>query len=203
MGGMTQVLVPTTYLPPIEFFVRTAGKEIVIDLHEHFIKQTYRNRCTVLGPNGVLSLSVPLVKRKDHTPVKDIRISYEENWQQLHWRTFESAYRRSPYFEYYEQDLRKFYENKTELLWEFNLELLRTIYRLIKIEPVITFAKSYDKTPAIEDLRPQMTPKVNSGIKNYAEYTQVFSDRFGFVPDLSVVDALFNLGPRFEQCLPR
>src|SRR5690606_40700192 len=121
------VVLPLFYLPPIEFFkqlIDNKGKTIIIEKHEHFPKQTYRNRATVYGPNGKLNLTVPVLKgSKMHTAVKDVKISYDADWQRLHWLTLQSSYRSSAYFEFYEDDFAPFYERKYDYLFDYNLEL--------------------------------------------------------------------------------
>ena len=110
---MDTALLSTAYLPPIQYFsVLKKNKTVAIEHHEHFVKQTYRSRCHIYGANGMLKLSIPVMHSRERTIIKDIRISYNDNWQKLHWRSIESAYRCSPYFEYYESEFASYYSEK-------------------------------------------------------------------------------------------
>ena len=207
---MKTIVLPLFYLPPVEYFANLLNyPNILLEKHEHFVKQTFRNRCNILSPNGVLPLSIPIKhQNKEHIKVKDIRIHYEDSqWQKIHWRSLESAYRSSPYFEFYEDQLAPFYEREFEFLFDFNLELLDLILKIINIDINYSFTKSYDEHDQEDmiDLRSSMHPKsITSPSTNcYAPepYTQVFSNRLEFVQNLSIVDLLFNLGPETEDYL--
>jgi len=188
---------PSCYNPPISFFYYLLQhQEVIIDLHENFVKQTFRNRCQVLSPNGLQNLSIPIINVKSKRTTKKTQIAYIENWQKMHWRSLEAAYRSSPYFEYYEDLFYPiFMERKYEFLYELNQELLRLLLKTIGIETTITFSENYIETyeNAI-DYRPIMTPKQTNSLK-FANYIQVFSDRHEFIPNLSILDLLFNEGP--------
>ena len=113
----------SAYLAPVEYYTKLLEYDkIYVEQHDHYIKQTYRNRCTIAGPDGELALSIPTVKPDTlKCPMKDIRISDHGNWRHLHWNAIESAYNSTPYFEYYKDDFRPFYEKKYEFLADFNV----------------------------------------------------------------------------------
>jgi hypothetical protein len=193
---MNTYVFPISYLPPIDYFLQLIkSDDIVIDIQEHYVKQSLRNRCEILGANGKLSLSVPVVKREDpHTPVKDIRIAYNLPWQKIHRRAIESAYNSSPFFLYYQDDLLSFYEKQFTFLVDFNAELLQLLSDQAGVKKQIKYSDSYiEKSPDISDFRNYFSLKEKNII--IKKYTQVFSDKFGFVPNLSMIDLIFNLGP--------
>jgi hypothetical protein len=184
----------TAYLPPAAYFFRLAKENaVLIDGHEHFIKQSYRSRCIIYGPNGKQDLIVPVVHQDLQTkPISEVRISYSERWQSIHWRSILAAYRNSPFFEYYEDDFKPFFENEYEFLFDFNLELLKLILKLKKVKTEILLTDKFEKTYADGfDLRNHYSPK--NEFEQTASYHQVFADRHGFIDRLSVIDYLFNV----------
>lgn len=200
------VLLSTAYLPPVSYFSKFwLYKKVIIEQHEHFVKQSYRNRCSIYGANGKLDLIVPLVHDKERTPVVQKRISYAQPWQNLHWKSLQSAYRSSPYFEYFEDEFKKFYSGKPELLSAFNLELIRLVLKLLKKDPEIMLTTAYEKSPeGVDDLRNAIYPRHSfTADKNFVvqKYYQVFEAKCGFIADLSIVDLLFNEGLRANEIL--
>ncbi|MCJ8211144.1 WbqC family protein [Mucilaginibacter sp. RS28] len=192
-------LLPMFYLPPVEYFVQVNRykPDLWIEQCEHFPKQTYRNRANVYSPDGVLALVVPVVKgSKVHTPVKDVKISYDFNWQRLHWMSLQACYRRSAYFEYYEADFAPFYEKKEPYLFDYNNQLLDLITNKLKIKTKFNLAEDFEaKYPeTIADFRQSIHPKKDS-LFEQKKYFQVFEERKGFIRNLSIVDLLFNQGP--------
>ena len=193
------VVLPMCYLPPVEFFVHLNAfkNNSLIDKHEHFIKQSHRNRAHIYSPDGTLALTVPVVKgAKVHTCVKDVKISYDFNWQRLHWLSLQNCYRRSSYFEYYEDDFARFYHEKFEYLFDYNEQILNLLLKLIKLKAELKYTDSYEpEYPELIDTRPSINPKRNSQL-TLKPYFQLFEERHGFIANLSIVDLLFNQGPQ-------
>lgn len=192
---MSTVLLSTAYLPNITYLSQVLNHDIVIiEKCEHFVKQTYRNRCEILTSNGKLSLSIPLVKQADKELISDKKISYAEDWQKQHWRAITSAYKNSPYFEFFEDEFKPFYENKYELLFDYNTQLLQTILHILRVKKQIEFTSKFDVCPIdCLDLR-ALSDLNNSENLKPKPYYQVFADKQGFTPNLSCLDALFNVG---------
>lgn len=201
MGKEHQVILSTAYLPPVEWYAFFLSSEARIEAHCSYIKQTYRNRAVILSANGIMDLSIPIEKSEMRKPLtKDIRISDHGNWRHLHWNAIVSAYNSSPFFEYYRDDFQPFYERKFNYLFDFNQELLQLTLELLDIEKEIVFSDQYRKEeemPGVEDLRDIIHPKNRleplSGFKA-KPYYQVFEERLGFQPNLSIIDLLFNMG---------
>lgn len=196
-----QLLLSSTYLGPIEYYSRLLlHSSILIERFEYFPKQTFRNRCHIYGANGLLSLSIPLKKNKEKTIIKDIQIAPDNNWQKIHWKSIESAYRCSPYFEFYEQDFAPHYFKKFNFLLDFNEILQNTVLNLLNAKVKISYTENYLKeNPSVEDYRSRISPKLkNLSDENYITkpYVQVFQNKHGFIPNLSIIDLLFNQGPQ-------
>lgn len=187
------ILVSTAYLPNLAYLSQVINANaVILEKHEYFIKQTYRNRCDILSSNGKLSLSIPLVKQADKEIITQKRISYAENWQQQHWRSITSAYKNSPYFEYFEDEFRPFYEKRFEFLFEYNLLLLQTVLHILRIKKHISYTSVYNLNPDMIDCR--VLSDKNRQISEIKPYYQVFSDKLGFTSNLSCLDILFNEG---------
>ena len=198
-------ILPLFYLPPVGYFslIQQFGDDFLIEKHEHLAKQTYRNRASIYSPNGKLDLTVPLVKgSKTHKKMKDVRISYDFNWQRLHWLSLETCYRSSAYFEYYEDELSRFYQNRFEFLFDYNMELMEWLMQKLKLKIALGTTTSYEDNIAPNlDFRGMMNPKKNEEIVNNKPYYQVFEDRHQFLNNLSIVDLLFNQGPQAKLYL--
>ena len=200
---MRDVYLTTAYLAPVEYYAHMLHADrVFIEQHDHYMKQTYRNRCIIVGPSGKIDLTVPTVKPDTlKCPVKDIRISDHGNWRHLHFNALESAYGNTPYFEYYRDDFAPFYEKRFEFLLDFNLQLQETVCSLIDMQPEISLTTDYksDFTVNELDLREVIHPKKDFATSDTAftpmPYYQVFQEKLGFIPNLSIVDLLFNMGP--------
>jgi len=200
----SSAIFPLFYLPPVSYFTALEEQhfEFMVEKQEHFPKQTYRNRATIASPDGTLDLILPVIKgSKTHTPIKDVKISYDSKWQRLHWLSLQTCYRSSAYFEFYEDGLAPFYEKKYPFLFDFNMELLNWFFKQMKINPTIDFTIEYEKEILGRlDFRNEFNKKnIHNG--NSKTYFQVFSDRNVFIPNLSIVDLLFNQGPQTKLYL--
>jgi hypothetical protein len=196
---MKTVYLSTAYLAPTAYYSKLLTNRAVIEKYCHYAKQTYRNRCTIATTNGLLSLSIPIEKPATAKAfTKDIRIAHHGNWQHLHWNAIVSAYNSSPFFEYYADDFRPFYEKKQTFLFDFNETLRELICQLLDIEPLISYSETY--LPEVEnDFRELIHPKKDFRAFDRTfvsvPYYQVFQQKYGFQPDLSIIDLLFNMGP--------
>lgn len=194
-----------TYLGNIQWFSKLCFSECVIDIHEHYHKQSYRNRCDILTANGPASLTVNTVKSSNwnKASVKDTRIDYSKKWQHLHWHSLVSSYRSSPYFDHYASEFEPFYNSQFEFLLDFNIGLLETVMRLLGSPAQITLSEEYiepTETTDATDWRDAISPKPRLARPDTTfspePYWQVFSDRIAFTPNLSVIDLLFCEGPQ-------
>lgn len=205
----------SAYLAPVEYYTKLyAGRHILIERYDHYIKQTYRNRCVIAGPNGPLSLTIPTEKSAhEHCLMKDVRISDHGKWRHVHWQALVSAYYTSPFFEYYQDDFRPFYEKQYTFLYDFNCDLQEKVCELLDLQPEITPTNEYRTEFAdrnIQDLRDSIRPKKDfSEDKDFIPkpYYQVFREKLGFLPNLSIIDLLFNMGPEgllvLRDCIHR
>ena len=200
---METIILSSAYLAPIKYYTKLySANRVLVARYDHYIKQTYRNRCVIVGANGTLSLTIP-TEKEDHPKVlmKDVRISDHGNWRHVHWNALVSAYRNIPFFEYYADDFQGFYEKKYSFLWDFNEALCDVVCSLIDLHPDMAGTDEYqtELSDDVQDFRDVIHPK-----KDYKEadpsfcplpYYQVFKEKFGFIPNLSIVDLLFNMGP--------
>ena len=201
------VLFSTAYFGPVHFYARFIHhSKVYIEQYENFIKQTYRNRCVISGGNDLISLVIPVVKgRGPKILIKDLQISYDTEWQRNHWQTIVSAYNSSPYFEYYQDELFPFFQQKTKYLLDFNMKIHETICEFIDIKNKAVLTEDFEKVP--EDtlnLREAISPKNKENPDpafQPASYTQVFTEKFDFIPNLSILDLLFNEGPNSHTLL--
>jgi len=211
---MPTLLLSTAYMAPIEYYAHLyAAGHAVEDRGEHYVKQTFRNRCYIATPNGPQALTLPVVRTgAAHAPTRDIRLSNHGNWQHLHWNALVSAYDNSPFFEYYADDFRRIYERKYEFLVDFNADLRQLILEELSLDLPIAVSDTYvDATPAEDftDLRQVLSPKAQPCVPGETSatgfcakpYYQVFAERTGFLPNLSMADLLFNMGPESRLVL--
>lgn len=192
---------PVAYFGPISYYQKMVqAGEISFELHEHYVKQTLRNRMMILAPNGIQNLSIPVIKPQGNkTLTKNIQVSNVENWQKNHWKAIETAYSPSPYFEHYGPEVKELIDFQNTNLVDFNQNIHHSIVRWLGLNLRESFTDSYIPEPAgTGDFRNWEAPgETSSG----TEYVQVFSPAGKFVPGLSILDAIFNLGPMARTLL--
>jgi len=207
----TMLLLSTAYFPPVEYFVYLMHhQKVTVDLHETYPKQTWRNRCLITGGNGSVVLSVPVHKPNgNNTRTRDVTISDHYPWRQNHWKTIHSAYRNAPYFIYYADLAEKLIlQDKSELLADLNRNILDTMVEEFGLTAAIGYSDSFIReTSGCLDLRFSISPKARDrqSIPEliFEPYYQVFEGRWGFVPNTSILDLIFNLGPDATDYLHR
>lgn len=206
---MLPALLTSAYLAPIQYYTKLYAAPFVVEERcEHYVKQTYRNRCVIAGPGGPLALTIPVEHGGPKTATRDIRISEHGNWRHTHWTALVSAYEGSPYFEYYADDFRPFYERRYEFLTDFNEALREKVCELLGLHPDIRISQAFIEPEkegfVCRDLRERIRPKADYAADaefRPAPYYQVFAGRLGFLPNLSVADLLFNMGPESRLVL--
>lgn len=185
---------PAFYFGPIDYFADIVKSETIdLEVNENFQKQTYRNRCYILGANGKLPLTIPM-NHDGCRNMKDIKPSYDHNWQKEHFKSLRSAYLSSPYFEYYEDDIASIYEKKEKYLLDLNIKTIEFVLAKIKVEININKTESFQFIEEQYDFRNKYCAKKESKIV-FPEYAQVFDQKFDFTPGLSILDLLFSEGP--------
>ena len=190
-------LLSTTYFGPVQWYQKLYRAEHVeIEQWESFQKQTYRNRCLIATTNGIQALTIPVV-RGTSPLIKDIRISDHGNWRHLHWNALQSAYGESPFFEYYQDDILPFFEKRWTFLLDFNEEIRTKISEFIDIQPNVPYTEGYSSSPSMRDFRMAINPKHPEPDSDFVPkpYYQVYQQKHGFLPNLSILDLLFNMGP--------
>ncbi len=216
---MKNIYLSSAYLPPVQYFTKlVSGGRCFVEQYENYVKQTYRTRCIIDSPNGMLALTVPIEKFDSaKCMMKDVCISEHDNWRHSHWQALTSSYYNSPFFEYYQDDFRPFYEHRWKFLFDFNEALVDKCCELIDIQPDIRRTECYVQannlhahmgkeecgrtdcnTAEVQDFRMSIAPKQDwkddSGFVP-EKYYQVFAHKHGFTPNLSIVDLIFNMGP--------
>ncbi len=187
------MLLSSNYFPNIEYLSKVIhSDEVTIDQHEHFVKQTYRSRCHIFGPNGLQSLTVP-VSRKNHMHMRDVRINYAENWVIQHLKSLKTAYASSPFFEDYLPYFDQILQKKVSFLVDLNQQILEQTLQCVGAN--VSFNKTEDFMPYKEnDSRLVIHPKKETNF-THTSYFQCFDERHGHIPNLSSIDLLFNEGP--------
>ncbi len=196
-------ILPSCYLPPIAYVsMLMRYEQVIIDVHERYVKQTYRNRCRIASPNGPIALSIPVTNDSHSSPMTDVKLSGHGNWKRVHLAALDSYYRHTPYYDYYRDDFANVFEQHDTKLVPLNTALLKLICELMGITPRIELSTEYVNAglyPGTDDYRNIMSPKVESEhVFNQFKarpYYQLFSERNGFIPNLSCIDLLFNMGP--------
>ena len=217
-----KAILATTYFGPVQWYQKlNRFDDVLMEQHEHFLKQTYRNRCIIATTQGLQALTVPVEKTPSNLPegrlscsplpigegsgerlIKDVRISNHGKWRKEHWNALQSAYGESPFFEFYEDDIRPFFEDHWEYLLDFNMAITEKMCELLDIHPHITLTESYQNSLPTEegwgvaDFRTAIHPKHPQEDSDFCPkpYYQVYKERFGFQPNLSILDLLFNMG---------
>ena len=203
---MTTALLQTTYFGPIQWYQKLYRYDhCMIEQYDSFQKQTYRNRCVIATANGVQALTVP-VEHTNLSPltshlsplVKDLRISDHNQWRRVHWNALQSAYSESPFFEYYADDLHPFFEQEYDYLLDFNEAIRQKVCELLDIHPDVSYTSDFrHQTSDITDYRDVINAKHPLPDADFTPkaYWQVFQHKYGFLPNLSILDLLFNMGP--------
>lgn len=207
MNMISRTILPCVYSGPVQWYSKLLlFPELQIETHENYIKQTWRNRCRIVGPNGIQDLVIPVHLSGNHTPMKDVKINYDGIWQRQHWQSIRSAYGNSPFFDFYADCFSPFYsQDKWENLIDYNSEFFAMTLKLLKIKVNYSFTNEFN--PADEncaDFRNLISAKKKteedlSFIPK--RYVQVFEDRHGFIPNLSVIDLLCCVGPASSEIL--
>ena len=193
---MSKLILPCTYLGPTDLYSDLIrAEEVEIEMCEHYVKQTYRNRCTISTGNGLMDLTIPVARPYDKIQMKDIKIAYEQDWQKLHWKAIESAYRMSPYFEYLAEDFEPIFKTRETYLVDFNMKLHEKVMLNMQLKKDIATTTEYKKETgsSVIDKRMEYSPKKER--KQCKPYHQVFENKYGFETGLSIFDLLMNEGP--------
>ncbi|GGD56989.1 hypothetical protein GCM10011514_21370 [Emticicia aquatilis] len=201
------VLIDLQYLPSIEFFACIQSfSEIILECNENYIKQSYRNRCYILGSNKTEMLIVPVVDGNKKILIKDMKIDYSQRWNINHWRTISAAYGKSPFYEFYSDYFRNIYDKKHTYLWDLNLEMLTMCLKLLRVSKTIRQTEVYEKeaNSTVFDARNLINPKKVSDSSQFylpSPYQQNFGNEF--VPNLSIIDLLFCRGNQATEILKK
>ena len=196
---MTTALLQTTYFGPVQWYQKLKRYDhCVIEQYDSYQKQTYRNRCVIATANGLQALTVPVEVGGKKEEVREVRISDHNQWRRVHWNALQSAYSESPFFEYYADDIRPFFEQKYEFLIDFNEAIRQKMCELLDIDTSVSYSSGFmvhgsgfmDFREVIHAKHPQDDPEFQP-----RSYWQVFQHRYGFQPNLSILDLLFCMGP--------
>ncbi|MDX1700189.1 MAG: WbqC family protein [Melioribacteraceae bacterium] len=191
------ILLHPTYMPSIAHFVVMAQADnIVFEVEDNYQKQTYRNRSYIFGANGRLMINIPVIHSHiNRQKYKDVKIAGSEDWQSHNWKSIESAYRSSPFFEFYEDDLNILFTKKYKYILDHNFDCLEVLIRLLELNITIRKTTCFkENVSPLKDYRFLANARLETPIK-FEEYNQVFSNKYGFISNLSILDLLFNEGP--------
>lgn len=191
------ILIHPTYFPNIAHFVAMANANVVsFEVDDNFQKQTYRNRTYIYDANGKLLLNIPVIHtQKNRQKYRDVKIANDTKWQDLHWKSLQSAYRTSPFFEFYEDDLQPLFSLKADYILDFNFKCLEVICDCLQLDLKFNKTQVFQKTVEDKtDFRPLVNAKKEHSFQ-FQPYTQVFAGKHGFISNLSILDLLFNEGP--------
>mgnify|MGYP002712952993 CR=1 FL=1 len=194
---MQHVVLHPTYFPNIAHFVAfVKADKVIFEVCDNYQKQTYRNRAYVYGANGKLLMNIPVsYTQKNRQLYKDVKISYAEDWQAQHWKTLQSAYRTSPFFEFYQDAFKPLFEKRHTSLLEYNFQCLDAVLDCLQMELNFEKTETFEKTFTNDsDLRTLVNAR-KEPVFQFASYFQVFADKHGFIANLSILDLLFNEGP--------
>lgn len=197
-----KIIIHPTYFPNIFSFKTIINStNILFEVNDHYVKQTLRNRTSIHAANGKLNLSVPVkfssTKKEKY---KDIRICYDSNWQKIHLKSIESAYKNSPFYDFFEDYFINFYNKKEKFLVDLNFSSIRLIFEILEKELNCNFTNEYlEKYVDLTDYRSLLTNKNFNEKVNFKNYTQVFQEKNGFIENLSSIDLIFNKGLDFED----
>ena len=190
------ILIHPNYFPNIHKFIQIIkANNILFEVSDNYQKQTFRNRTYIYGANGKLGLFIPVIHtHKNRELFKDVKISYESNWMDLHLKSLQSAYRSSPYFEYFEDDFIKLYSEKEKFLADFNIKCIKLISNLLDLDLDFKISSKYvEKTNDIIDLRDLSNARKEKKIET-PKYIQVFESKHGYLNNLSILDLIFSEG---------
>ncbi|OUP30939.1 WbqC family protein [Bacteroides sp. An19] len=197
-----EILLSSAYLAPVEYYTKLyAYDKVYVERFDHYAKQTYRNRCVIASAAGPLALTIPTEKSDEQKCLmKDVRISDHGNWRHVHWNAFVAGYKHSPFFDYYADEFQEFYKRRYTFLYDFNAGLCQWICRQLDMQPCIVPTDDFCVSPeGVEDFRERIHPKkpfeANDPRFVPKPYYQVFDAQTGFLPNLSIIDLLFNMGP--------
>lgn len=209
MSGMfmnnNHIIIENQFFGTINYIkILFQNSNILFEQYDNYPKASFRNRCVIAGSNGLVSLSVPLVQGRDkQVLMKDVRINYSGRWQKEHIRTLVSCYNRSPFFDYYRDDVQKLLEEKQEFLLDKNLRIFEWLQKALGLKAGFSltgnYLKHYDDTYL--DMRGLELPKNFQAVPSPVHYMQVFEDRIGFQPNLCILDLLFCTGPDAARLL--
>ncbi|MFA5620864.1 MAG: WbqC family protein [Weeksellaceae bacterium] len=190
------MIFPVFYFGPVSYFAKLIQQpEYQFETHENFQKQTFRNRCNIQGANGKLRLVIP-IEHDGARVMKDIKVSDSSGWRKEHLKSLISAYKSAPFFEFYEDDLMPILENQDQFLLDINFKTIAFIDRHLKLDLKFNTTQAYNEIPKHQDFRNHFNAKSETPQVTFPEYMQVFGEKFAFMPDLSILDLLFNEGPK-------